>query len=56
MINSLPSASDFELREIEEDLLVARKSHLEYLSGSGRSFDEFLAELRLEEGKGDVSG
>ncbi len=27
-----------------EDLSVARKSHLEYLSGSGRSFDEFLME------------
>lgn len=43
-ITSSPSSSDLELKEIEEDLLVAQKSHLEYLSGSGRLFDDFLAD------------
>jgi hypothetical protein len=55
-ISSLPSASDLELGETERDLLVAQKSHLEYLSGTGRPFDDFLAELRREEDCGEVSG
>ena len=41
-IANLPSASDLEVQETEEDLLVAQKSHLEYLSGTGRPFEEFL--------------
>jgi hypothetical protein len=53
---NLPSASDLEAQELEEDLLVAQKSHLEYLSGTGRPFEEFLVELRREEGMGEVSG
>ena len=55
-IANLPSASDFEAQELEEDLLVAQKSHLEYLSGTGRPFEEFIVELRREEDRGEVSG
>lgn len=54
-IPSFPSASDLEAQELEEDLIVAQKSHLEYLSGTGRPFEEFLAELRREEDRGEVS-
>ena len=43
-ISDLPSAFDPELEEMEEDLLIAQKSHLEYLSGAGRPFEEFLRE------------
>lgn len=43
---SVFSASNLELEAVaEEDLVVARKSHLEYLSGFGRSFSEFLADI-----------
>ncbi len=54
-IEDLPSATNLELQEIEEDLLIAQKSHLEYLSGAGRPFEEFLADLHHEEGNGEVS-
>jgi hypothetical protein len=54
-ITNSPSASDLELKEREEDLLIAQKSHLEYLSGTGRPFNEFLAELHNEEGASGVS-
>lgn len=44
-ISDVPSAFNPELDEIGKDLLIAQESHLKYLSGDGRPFEEFLAEL-----------